>query len=144
MNTIDIIDRILGKYIQKQIETSIKQLKRELIKEEKENKYNTSKDKVIPAVGGYYEVLKIDKPCRFSGYIDLWDMKSGDSVEVTAEYISTDGSPKRCFSKEFPCPMKDPIVYFDEKVVDGVVVTIKQTTGITGRTIQYSWRWLYL
>lgn len=144
MEKIDIIDRIFGKYIKKQIETNIKQIKRELINKEKETQYNIMKDKLIPVVGGYYEVLKIDSPCRFSGYLDLWDLKSGETLEVDVKFKSTDGEFKRAFKKEFSGPMQDPLLTFDEKIVDGVSVTLRLSTGITGRTILYNWRWLYL
>ena len=143
-----ILNTIYNKYIQEQIETNIKQYKKELKEytreREKERQYNLLQDTLIPAVGGNYEILKIDKPCRFSGYLDLSNFHGGDSLKVTLLFKSTDGVYKRFFEKEWDCPLVDPILTFDEKMVDGVTLSVKQSTGITGRSLLYSFRWLYI
>lgn len=138
-----IIDRILGKYIQKQLETSVKQIKRELIKENKETVFLNHKDILIPAMDKVYELWNQPKPCKFSGYIDLSSIRAGDIIEIVVSFISTDGLPKRFFKKEFMGPLSDPMLTFDEKVVDGVLITIKQTAGTAGRPVLYNWRWIY-
>lgn len=144
MKKVDVIDRIFGKYIQKQIETNIKQIRKELIKENKETQFNNTKDTVTTAMNEEYKLLNLTKSCRFSGYIDLSSLRNGDILEAIVFFISTDGIPKRFFRKEFTNQQIDPIIIFDEKVVDGVIITVKQTAGTAGRPLPYNWRWQYI
>jgi len=144
MKKIDIIDRILGKYIQKQIETSVKQIKRELIRENKETQFNYHKDTLITAMDKVHDIVNQPKPCRFSGFIDFSNLRNGDIIEFMVLFYSVDGQPKRYFRKDFTNQQVDPIFTFDEKIVDGVQITLKQTAGTAGRAILYNWRWQYI
>lgn len=138
-----ILSVIYNKYIQEQIELNIKQYKKELREKDKEKPYNSLRDSLVPIVGGNYEILKVDNPCRFSGYIDLSNFHSGDSSELTIQFKSTDGTYKRYFRKEWNFPLTDPIITFDDKSVDGVIISFKQTAGVTGRSLLYNFRWIY-
>jgi len=79
-----------------------------------------------------------DRVMMVTGYVDLSEMQSGDTV-VLREHIAIEpyGTPKGFTTVSYSDAQTDPIVCFPLKVIrGGYKVTIKQTAG-TPRSFKY-------
>lgn len=91
----------------------------------------------LTANGTEQMVTEIIEPSRFSGYISLAKMETGDTIVIRQYVRLLNGAYERYASETYSGVQDNPVLYFTPKeIASALRITLQQTAG-TFKTFDY-------